>query len=323
MTARRVYDTAEALIYDPVAPNRNGTRTSLHSLGIRRVGVATALDALEDRLRMQAPDLLVVEVTGAESEVCALIQKVRQGTLGDNPFIVIVATTWRRDGTIIGQVVNSGADDLIARPVSTTVLGERIKALVERRKPFVITSDYIGPDRRREVRSPGAEQIEVPNPLKVRTLEWLSVEDADRQIAEEVRLGKEMLNHQKMRRDAVQLCLRWRMLEQRTPGARDFCEMLPRIAGIASEIDRRAGIANHQAARESCDSILKSAAALIAMGEGADGAGSGMDYRPLLSLLGRATLTLGKTLAPEEVEPARLMELDRLIASRKASTAAA
>src|SRR4029077_8016498 len=117
-----------------------------------RVDLAPSLDILRERLKMRSPDLLLVEVAGSESEVCGLVQAVRQGTLGDNPFIVIVVTTWRRDGTIIGQVLNSGADDLIARPVSAHMLGERVKVFAGRRKIFVVTMDSFGPDRRREPR---------------------------------------------------------------------------------------------------------------------------------------------------------------------------
>src|SRR6516164_10733245 len=147
---KRPYETADTLVYDPVASNRNATRASLHSLGFRRVDLAASLDILLDRLRTSTPDLLLLEVAGAENEVCQLVQSVRQGRVGANPFILVMATTWRRDGTIVNQVVNSGADDLVARPISTSLLGERIRSLVERRKPFVITSDYIGPDRRRD-----------------------------------------------------------------------------------------------------------------------------------------------------------------------------
>jgi DNA-binding response OmpR family regulator len=320
MTSKRLYETAEALVYDPVASNRNASRASLHSIGFRKVDLAASLEILDERLRVRAPDLLLAEVAGSENEVCALVQSLRRGTLGDNPFIVVVVTTWRRDGTIVGQVVNSGADDLIARPVSTTILGERIRALIDRRKGFVITSDYIGPDRRREPRTAGVERIEVPNPLKIRTLEGLAEDEAELRIVEAVRRGKETLNLQKMRRDAVQLCLQWRMLEQRTPGARDFCEILPRIERLAAEMNHRAGLIHQESAREWCDSVAQSIHALVGMGERSEDI---TDYRPPLSLLGRAALTLGQMFAPDEVEPARLMELDRIMASRHPAPAAA
>jgi DNA-binding response OmpR family regulator len=324
MTAKRFYETARVLVYDPISSNRNATRASLLSLGYRNVESVPAIDMLTYRLKKDAPDLLLAEVAGAESETCGLIQAIRQGRLGDNPFVVVVVTTWRRDGSIIGQVLNSGADDLVARPVSTTALGERVRLLCERRKGFVVTSDYIGPDRRRDGREGSkVECMDAPNPLKLKALDHLSEEEIARQMAETVQQGKEKLNIEKVRRDAVQLCLQWRMLEQRAPGARDFCEILPRIGRLADEMKRRALVAKHDAAQEWCHSILQSIQGLTQLGERDSQSEFAGDYRPLLKLLGHASLTLGQMFAAGEVEPARLVELDRIVADRQARSVAA
>lgn len=330
MIAKRFFETARVLIYDPVASNRNATRASLHSLGYRNVEAVAALDMLANRLKTEPPDLLLAEVAGAESETCALIQAVRQGQLADNPFIVVIATTWRRDGSIIGQVVNSGADDLVARPISTTMLGERVRLLTARRKGFVVTTDYIGPDRRRDARAEArsAECVEAPNPLKLRTMDNLSDEEVTRQLLETVRRGKEKLNREKVRRDAVQLCLQWRMLERRSPGARDFCEVLPHIARLAAEVKRRTGpdnapMANSAAAQQWCDSIAQSVQGLTEMMARTDNAAPAGEYQALMGPLGHAALTLGQMFAAEEVQPARLVELDDIVAVRTKRTAAA
>ena len=320
MQTNRLYETAATLVYDPVSPNRIATRASLHSIGFRRVDLAPSLDILRDRLKMRSPDLLLVEVAGSENEVCGLVQAVRQGTLGDNPFIVIIVTTWRRDGTIVGQVLNSGADDLIARPVSTHMWGERVKALAERRKRFVVTMDYIGPDRRREARGSSAECVEVPNPLNVRAMQNLTDEEADRRIAAAIRTGKETLDSQKIRRDAVQLCLQWRMLEQRIPGARDFREILPRINRLAIAMKQRLGDAD---ARQCCIAITQSVEGLIALTESAGREASSSDCRPAMYALGQSALALGRMFAPDEVEPGRLVELDMIMAARHPRPAAA
>jgi response regulator RpfG family c-di-GMP phosphodiesterase len=320
MQMNRLHETASTLVYDPVGPNRIATRASLHSVGFRRVELAPTLDVLRDRLKLRWPDLLLVEVAGSENEVCELVQQVRQGTLGDNPFIVIIVTTWRRDGSIVGQVLNSGADDLIARPVSAHMLGERVKAFAERRKKFVVTMDYIGPDRRREPRGKGAECVDVPNPLNIRSTPNLSEESGDRQIAAAIRRGKESLDIQKTRRDAVQLCLQWRMLEQRVPGARDFREILPRINRLAFGIKQRVGDAE---AREYCNAVGQSVDGLIVLVDKAARDGSAIDCRPALHGLGQAAMALGRMFAPDEVEPGRLVELDMIMASRHAPPEAA
>ena len=320
MQMNRLHETATTLVYDPVGPNRIATRASLHSVGFRRVDLAPTLDVLRERLRLRSPDLLLVEVAGSENEVCELVQQVRQGALGDNPFIVIIVTTWRRDGSIVGQVLNSGADDLIARPVSAHMLGERVKSFAERRKRFVVTMDYIGPDRRREPRGHGAECVEVPNPLSIRARPNLGESEAERQIAFEIRRGKAVLDSQKTRRDAVQLCLQWRMLEQRVPGARDFREILSRINRLAFGMKQRLGDAE---AREYCNVVSQSVEGLTALVDKAGRDGSGIDCRPVLHALGQSAMALGRIFAPEEVEPGRLVELDMIMASRHAPPEAA
>ena len=100
-------------------------------------------------IQKRPPDIVLCEAQGAADELCAAIQQLRQGGGGYNPFIVIIVTAWEKSTGLINRVVNSGADDLLLRPFSTALLGSRIEAHIERRKGFVITTDYVGPDRRK------------------------------------------------------------------------------------------------------------------------------------------------------------------------------
>jgi DNA-binding response OmpR family regulator len=320
---KRLYESAQTVVYDPVASNRTATRASLHSLGFRKVELTPSLDMLAACLKEKSPDLMFAEVSGAETEVCNLIQTVRQGLLGRNPFIVAIVTTWRRDGTIVGKVLNSGADDLVARPFSTQVMGERIKAQVERRKGFVVTSDYIGPDRRRDPSRPGLPCIEVPNSLRVRTIEGVPEEEAERRVAEEVERGKGTLNGQKIRRDAVQLCVQWRLLEHRNRGTRDFFDILTRLDRIAGEIKRRSADAADDSAAGWCGTIASSVESINAMSSRTDPGkvDTAPNFAAVLSQLGHAALSIGKLFAPEETESAKLDEIEALIARKQVQAA--
>ena len=72
-------------------------------------------------------------------------------------------------------MVSSGADDLLLRPFSTALLGQRIEAHIDRRKGFVITTDYVGPDRRKDnSRASNVELFEPPNSLKMKAKDKLS-----------------------------------------------------------------------------------------------------------------------------------------------------
>lgn len=313
ITMKTIFENAETLVYDPVASNRNATRASLHSLGFRNIEFAASLEALTTRLKMCSPDLLLCEVAGAETEVCRILQHVRQGRLCANPFIVCIATTWRRDSNIVNMVLNSGADDLLARPFSASMLGERVATQIERRKGFVVTSDYIGPDRRRDPSRSGAECVEVPNSLKMKTAGGLSRDEAERRIFAAVRNGKEKLNLEKMRRDAFQLCVQWRLLDQRRQGSREFFEIVGRIAGLAIGIRERAKGTSKEHALEWCEAAVETAREIFARREECD-AGQVPDFTRTLQMLSMAAMSLGGIFAPGEVAETRLVELDEVIA---------
>jgi DNA-binding response OmpR family regulator len=321
----RIFETARTLIYDPVAANRNATRAALQSIGFRNVDPAAGLDILEDRLRERSPDLLLCEVVGAEADTCRIIQSVRQGLLGANPFIVIMVTTWRRDGTIIGQVLNSGADDLIARPFSATALGERIRILGERRKGFAITSDYIGPDRRRDPARGGSECLNVPNPLQLRAQDIYQDEEGERRMAEAIAQGNESLNREKMQRDAIQLGVQWRMLEQQGPGSKDFFDILSRMERMAEGIKRRAGATQFKSACEWCGSLSDSIRSIVAVAGKPESQGRPLNQEStrLLNLVGHAVQSLGQIFTPGNATAPRLIDLDGPQSGGSARTAAA
>src|SRR5258705_308971 len=119
---------------------------------------------------------------------------------------------------------------------------------------------------RLRLRSPDLLLVEVPNPLNIRARQNLGEDESDRQTPAAIKRAKETMSPQKTRRDAVQRCLQWRMLEQRVPGARDFREILPRLNRLAVGMKQRLGDAE---AREHCTSVTRSVDNLIALADAA------------------------------------------------------
>lgn len=94
---------------------------------------------------------------------------MRRFRCGDDPFLPIILTSWDARLRLIRSIIDSGADDFLAHPFSATNLGERISILVRNRKPFVVTEEYFGPDRRSlEARANDAGTVMVPNALRAR-----------------------------------------------------------------------------------------------------------------------------------------------------------
>jgi DNA-binding response OmpR family regulator len=162
------YGRARVALYDPVHVNQRTTRYALQQLGFREIASHTTFKELKRALMDDAPHLLLAETSDHEAEVFALVRAIRSGDISNNPFCSILLTSWKRDTALVRQAVACGADDVIIRPFSTTFAEDRIRTLIKARKPFIVTSDYIGPDRRKDpARGPGvAPPIEAPNILK-------------------------------------------------------------------------------------------------------------------------------------------------------------
>jgi len=144
------FDSVDVLIYDPCRQNRTATRATMYALGFRRTETVSSLETFVEAMQKRPPDIALCEAQGAADELCATIQQMRQGGAGHNPFIVIIVTAWEKNTALINKVVSSGADDLLLRALFHRAAGPRIEAHIERRKGFVITTDYVGPDRRKD-----------------------------------------------------------------------------------------------------------------------------------------------------------------------------
>ncbi len=301
---RLAFESAETLIYDPVSANRAATRAALYNLGFRRIETVATLEALNECILHRPPDLALCEAQGAESELCSMIQTLRQGGTGYNPFVVIIVTAWENHNSLVSRVVGSGADDLLLRPFSTAVLGNRIRTHVERRKSFVITSEYVGPDRRKpDARTPDERAFDPPNSLKMKVQDRLTGEQANQRLDAQLKKARAMLNSEKLKRDAFQICVLWRLMQDEAPGSGKYDVDLTRLRDVTRAVARRSLDANFEAAGQWCDSVL---AAI-------DGLEAGVERSASMHLLGHAALNLIQVFSPETARSEHLSDIDATV----------
>jgi DNA-binding response OmpR family regulator len=306
---RLSYDNAETVIFDPVAANRTATRTALYTLGFRRIEAVATLDAFAESIKRRPPDLALCETHGVLNELCTMIQGLRQGATGYNPFIVIILTAWDQNQGVVSRALNSGADDLLLRPFSTALLGQRIAAHAEHRKGFVITTDYVGPDRRREHERPAhVELFEPPNSLKMKVKDRLTSEAAAHKLDQELKAARELLTREKLKRDAFQICVLWRLLQAHATRIEKFEIDLSKLKSVTKAVARRCLGTEFEPAIDWCDSVL---AAL-------EGLELGVDRNASMHLLGHAALNLNQMFAPEKSQTDHLTAIDATVAILKA-----
>jgi DNA-binding response OmpR family regulator len=303
------FDSCDVLIYDPVPSNRAATRSALYALGFRRTETVSTIDAFVESVQKNPPDIALCEAQGGAEDLCNTIQQLRQGAAGHNPFIVIIVTAWEKNTNMINRVISSGADDLLLRPFSTALLGQRIEGHVERRKGFVITTDYVGPDRRKDSgRAPNIEMFEPPNSLKMKAKERLTGDIIAKRLDLELRDAREKLTTEKLKRDSFQVCVLWRLVQDSPVTAGQVPADLPRLMALAKSIEARSRDSEFEAAIEWCHAV--SAAA--------EGLAAGVDRNAAMHLLGHASLSLHQVFYPEKTAADQLTEIDATVALIKA-----
>ena len=149
---------------DPQSNLLRTIRDTMNHEGFRGMTNFGSLETVCDALNAATPDVLGAELE--DDSVCLTINELRHSETGRNPFVPVIVTTWEPDQNLVEKVANSGADALLVKPFAPKQLIDRIEHLAHKRKPFVVTSDYIGPDRRNDTtRVSSIPLIDVPNTL--------------------------------------------------------------------------------------------------------------------------------------------------------------
>jgi DNA-binding response OmpR family regulator len=299
------FDSVDVLIYDPVPSNRTATRAAMYALGFRKTETVSTLEAFVESVQKSPPDIALCEAQGQAEDLCATIQQLRQGGAGHNPFIVIIVTAWEKNTAMINRVISSGADDLLLRPFSTAVLGSRIETHVERRKGFVVTTDYVGPDRRKDSSRPSdVDLFEPPNSLKMKAKDRLPTEVIARRLDQELKSAREKLTSEKLRRDSFQVCILWRLIQDAPLVAGQTTPDIAKVQALAKSIEQRCADTEFQPAVEWCQSVTAAAEGLTV----------GVDRNASMHLLGHAALSLHLVFHPEKTAADQLSEIDATVA---------
>ena len=198
------YDFGEMLVCDPVASNRAATRSALYSLGCRHIEITGNLRDFLEALENRPPDVALCEAQVGETELCRAICELRRGK-SYNPFAIIIVTAWKPSTALVTQILAAGADGVLLRPFSAALLDQRIRAHVLHQKPFIVTNNYIGPERRGSERHSDTASFMPPNSLLAKTNNPEHLDEANRRFNSDLRAACEKLADGKRRRSISQL----------------------------------------------------------------------------------------------------------------------
>lgn len=146
--------------------------------------------------------MLVGGTGGIDDGIANMVRRLRHNAVGPNPFLGVILTTWSTRPDSVSHALSTGTDHLLVKPFTTGQIRNRVKAIADARRPFVVTVDYIGPDRRGgSSRASSVARITVPNSLRAKARSNPAVAATPKSIA----AAMTIINHHKIARYDLQI----------------------------------------------------------------------------------------------------------------------
>lgn len=165
---------------------RRTVRDLLRTIGAEDVILGKEFADIRIAITENSPDLVILGSSFPGGDVTALIRDVRHNKVGKDPFLPVISLTSEATQELVDSVAGSGSDDLLVYLLSPAQLLARIEFLIEKRKPFIVTGDYIGPDRRGAdafVEGQGEiPRIDVPNALRATVKDEMTKQEMEMAI---------------------------------------------------------------------------------------------------------------------------------------------
>jgi len=96
------------------------------------------------------PDIILMDWEMTPFDGIEFTRSVRSSDRGEERFAPIIMISGHSEYWRIQHARNAGVNEYLVKPVSPKALFSRIRAVIERPRPFIKTATYFGPDRRRQ-----------------------------------------------------------------------------------------------------------------------------------------------------------------------------
>lgn len=198
--SQRLFADVQLVLMDADSAAMAVFRDILRQRGFLRAVGTASLRRAQDLVSADLIDLVIGDADAENARFLELSRSARGGGVGPNPYVTTIGVTQQSNEANIRRMIDAGIDGILLKPFSVSALFDRISALVYVRRPFVVTTSYIGPDRRVRPRQESClPLLDVPNTLRERVH---GTYDADR-IRKEIAATNRKVGEQRASQDAV------------------------------------------------------------------------------------------------------------------------
>ena len=143
------FDLLKLLLVDDNQHMRILLGEILRAIGCREIYEADDGGAAFAMLRAYPIDIVMTDMAMAPLDGIDFVLKLRNSGDSPNPMVPVIMISGHGTLKRVAEARDAGVTEFLSKPVTARGVIERINRVVTYPRPFVRSSDYFGPDRRR------------------------------------------------------------------------------------------------------------------------------------------------------------------------------
>jgi CheY-like chemotaxis protein len=145
------YSTFRVLIVDADKFSRDLLKEVLEALGFEGENIFRIEDGAEalETLRIKKVNVVICDRNMGTIDGVDFVRKLRDPKKSPALGVPVIFCSHQLDRQLVEEVREAGINEVIVKPITLGAVKSRIRILLEKPRPLVNLTNYVGPDRRR------------------------------------------------------------------------------------------------------------------------------------------------------------------------------
>jgi two-component system, chemotaxis family, chemotaxis protein CheY len=146
------FSRLQLLLVDDNDFMRDLYRQLLEAIGFDGTNITEAADGSQalTLLQHRPIDIVICDLNMKPMNGKRFTRYIRMNENTPDPYLPIIVCTGHAELIHIAHARDAGANEILRKPVSAASLYARLQSVIETPRPFILSPNFIGPDRRRQ-----------------------------------------------------------------------------------------------------------------------------------------------------------------------------